>query len=262
MRKTKLLYSLALAPLLLGGYNQNEIGTAVDPLTVTTLAKCPDGQFLVYRGGAVGCEVINGSGILLPDCKSQDQLLTYNSVGELTQYRCTPKGSITISATDTTTINDLQTKLTLIGSTITSLGTGARVSSRTYRGLTDTAVSGNLGGIKQAASSCVAKFGANASMCDAYSIYASIAAGKIDLTADITGAWVYQSDWTSGPTGAAIPAAGLADNCAGYTSAATTAGLFGTKFSLALPTGDATNRVPKFYNNTTCDTLLKIACCQ
>jgi len=248
---------------LLGGYNQNEIGTAVDPLTVTTLNKCPDGQYLVYRGGAVVCEAVNGSGIVLPDCKSQGQLLTYNSVGELTQYRCTPKGSITISGTDTTTINNLQTQLTLIGSTITSLGTGARVSSRTYRGLTDTAVSGNLGGIKAAANACITKFGANASMCDAYSIYNSIAAGKIDLTADIAGAWVYQADWTGGSlTTTTVGSQGLADNCAGYTSAATAGGLFGTKFSLALPTGDAANRVPKFYNNTTCDTLLPIACCQ
>jgi len=70
MRKTKLLYSLALAPLLLGGYSDTEIGQNVDPLTVTTLAKCADGQFLVYRNGAVTCETVTGSGTSLPDCKT------------------------------------------------------------------------------------------------------------------------------------------------------------------------------------------------
>lgn len=261
MRKTKLFYSLALAPLLLGGYSDTEIGQNVDPLTVTTLPKCADGQFLVYRNGAVTCETVTGSGTSLPDCKTPGQLLTYTSSGELTSYNCAAKGNLQLSATDQTTITNLQTQITLIGNQLTAIGTGSRVAARTYRGLT-APTNGAIGGIKAASNACVTAFGAGAAMCDVYSVYASVAAGKMDLTKDIAGAWVYQASWTN-PFGMASAdvTGGLGDNCAGYTSGAAAGGLAGTRFSLAAPTGDTT-RVPKFYSNTTCDTQLPIACCQ
>jgi hypothetical protein len=209
-----------------------------------------------------------GSGVSLPDCKTPGQLLTYTSNGELSQYSCTPKGSITLSQTDQTTITNLNTQITLIGTTVMALGTGTPVSARTFRGLTPTPVNGAMGGTSAASASCVAAFGKGATMCDAYSMYISLAAGKIDVTKDLAGAWVYLADWTSGTatnfTVSSIPAVlnGLADNCAGYTTAATAGGVFGTKFSLVVGTGNATDRVPKFSNKTTCDTLLPVACCQ
>lgn len=261
MRKTKLLYSLALAPLLLGGYSDTEIGQNVDPLTVTALPKCADGQFLVYRNGAVVCETVTGSGTSLPDCKTPGQLLTYTNSGELSSYNCTAKGNLQLSATDQQTITNLQTQITLIGTTLTAVGTGTRVAARTYRGLT-TPTNGAIGGIKAASNACVAAFGTGAAMCDVYSMYISVAAGKIPLNADIAGAWVYQAEWTNAfANNTADVIAGLGDNCAGYTSGAAAGGLAGTRFSLMAPTGD-TVRVPKFYSNTTCDTQLPIACCQ
>lgn len=262
MRKTKLLYSLALAPLLLGGYSDTEIGQNVEPLTVTTLPKCADGQFLVYRNGAVNCEAVAGNGVALPDCDTAGQLVTFTSTGELNTYNCTAKGSIQLSSTDQTTITNLVTQITQLGTTITAIGTGTRVAARTFRGLT-APTTGAIGGIKAATNSCVTAFGPGASMCDVYSIYISVAAGKMDLTKDIAGAWVYQAEWTN-PFGAATAdvVAGLADNCAGYTSGAAAGGLAGTRFSLLTPTGDNATRVPKFYSNTTCDTQLPIACCQ
>ena len=263
MRKTKLLYSLALAPLLLGGYSDNEIGQNIDPLTLTTLPKCADGQFLVYRNGTVNCEVVTGSGDTLPNCETPGQLLTYTSTGELTAFNCTAKGSITLSVTDQQTITNLNTQITQIGTQITAIGTGTRVAARTYRGLTATPSSGALGGLKAATNACVAAYGPGASMCDVYSIYISAAAGKLDLTKDITGAWVYQAEWTNAfGVNSADVIGGLGDNCAGYTSGAAAGGLAGTRFSLVTATGDAANRVPKFYSNTTCDTQLPIACCQ
>lgn len=263
MRKTKLLYSLALAPLLLGGYSDTEIGQNVDPLTVTTLPKCADGQFLVYRNGAVNCEAVAGNGTALPDCKTPGQLLTFTNTGELNSYSCTPKGSIQLSSTDQTTITNLVTQITQLGTTITAIGTGTRVAARTFRGLTSTPTSGAIGGLKAATNACVSAFGPGAAMCDVYSIYISVAAGKLDLTKDIAGAWVYQAEWTNAfGTASTDVLAGLGDNCAGYTSGAAAGGLAGTRFSLMTPTGDNANRVPKFYSNTTCDTQLPIACCQ
>jgi len=248
---------------LLGGYSDTEVGTNVSPLTVTSLPKCPDDQFLVYRNGAVACEAVTGTGASLPDCKSMGQLLTYTKIGELSSFGCTPKGSIMLSTSDQTTITDLLTQITKIGTQITSIGMGSRVAARTYRGVTPASYTGALGGAAAAAATCAQTYGAGASMCDAYSMYISIAAGKVDMTKDIAGAWVYQADWTNPFTmNNAELTAGLGDNCSGYTSGATTNGIAGTKFSLLTAAGDATNRVPKFYSNTLCTNQLPIACCQ
>lgn len=271
MRKTKLLYSLALAPLLLGGYSGN-VGQVSEELTVQTLPLCQDGQFLIYRSGAVTCETVQGSGVALPDCKTPGQLLTYTSNGELSQYACTPKGSITISQTDTTTINNLQTQITQIGTTVTALGMGTPVAARVFRGLTTNKVNGGMGGTKAASAMCATQYGAGATMCDAYSMYLSIATGKIDVTKDVAASWVYLADWTGGinPTNFAISATplivnGLADNCSGYTSNSTTS-IFGTSYSNVINagagTGNATERVPRFFNKTPCNTVQAIACCQ
>ena len=139
----------------------------------------------------------DGSGDTLPDCETPGQLLTYTSTGELTAFNCTPKGTISLSTTDQQTITNLNTQITQIGTQITAIGTGTRVAARTYRGLTATPSSGALGGLKAATNACVAAYGPGASMCDVYSIYISAAAGKLDLTKDITGAWVYQAEWTN-----------------------------------------------------------------
>ena len=272
MRKTKLLYSLALAPLLLGAYG-GDVSQISENLTVQTLPLCQDGQFLIYRNGAVTCETIQGSGVALPDCKTPGQLLTYTSNGELSQYSCTPKGSIMISATDITNINKLQSDITLIGSTVTALGMGTPIAARVFRGLSTNKVDGAMGGTKAASLVCANQYGPGTTMCDAYSMYVSIAAGKIDVTKDITGAWVYLADWTGGinPATFAINsnaqvAASLADNCGGYTSNSTTSGVFGTSFSnvinAAAGSGNTTERLPRFSNKTLCSTMLQIACCQ
>lgn len=262
MRKTKLLYSLALAPLLLGAFSDTEIGTNVSPLTVVQLPKCTDGQFLVYRNNMVVCEAVTGNGMPLPDCQTGGQLLTYTVSGELASFGCTPKGSILLTGTQQTMITNLDTQITQLGTQVTSIGTGSRVAARTYLGPSKTATNANLGGAFGANATCEATFGKGTSMCDVYSMYISVAAGKIDTTKDIQGLWVYQAVSTI-PFGGnnADLTQGLGDNCAGYYSGSSTS-LAGTKFSYTFPTGDTANRVPKFYSNTTCDTMLPIACCQ
>lgn len=263
MRKTKLLYSLALAPLLLGGYSDTEVGTDVSPLTITSLPKCSDGQFLVYRNNAIVCEKVGGAGQALPDCQSMNQLLTYTSSGELTSFGCVPKGSVMLSQTEQTTITNLQTQLTTLGTQITSIvGMGTRVNSRTYMGVTTAMTTGAMGGVKAASDMCNTAF-AGSVMCDVYSVYTSLAVGKIPLNADISGAWVYQEQFTNpfaSFTGDVT--VGLGDNCGGYTTAVTSP-VAGTKFTFAPAiAGDTTTRIPKFYSNTTCNTSLPIACCK
>ena len=270
MLKTKLLYSLALVPLLLGG--ADHVSQVSEELTVQTLPLCQTGQFLIYRSGAVVCETVQGSGVALPDCKTPGQLLTYTSNGELSQYSCTPKGSIMLSGTDSTTITNLQTQLTKIGTTVTALGMGSPISARVFRGVT-TATTGAISGTKAASAMCAAAFESGATMCDAYSMYLSLAAGKIDLTKDFPPAWVYLADWTGGITQAfatagsgTIAGNGLADNCAGYTSAGTANNMYGTAFSnvinSAAGSGNTTERIPRFSNKTSCATSLPVACCE
>jgi hypothetical protein len=273
MRKIKLYYALALAPLLLGGYNSDEIKSQFSDLTVTTLPTCATGQFLVYMGGNVVCQAITGSGLMVPDCKTPGQLLTYTNSGELSAYSCTTPGSIMLSQTDQTTITNLENQLTIIGNQLTQIGMGSRVAARTYRGNTKATTSsamanGNLTGIAAASAYCAAEFGTGATMCDVYSLYISVAAGKIGLTADIPSAWAYQASWTA-PFNATNPLEGVADNCDGDTYGTADQGWRGTTFSLSTagtsttdPTAKTVERVPQFVSNTPCGTVLPIACCQ
>jgi hypothetical protein len=265
MRKTKLLYSLALAPLLLGGYDSNQIGVKQEELTATTLPTCTDGQFLVYRSGAVVCEAVGGNGAAVPDCKTPGQLLTYTNSGELSTYSCTPPGSISLSTADQTTITNLQTQINQIGTQLTQIGMGSRVAARTYRGVTKATTSGyiksgNLTGIKAANALCANEFGQGATMCDVYSLYISIAAGKLALSADVGPGWVYQAAWTAAFNNT-DPYSGQADNCGDYTYETNDRGWRGTIFSLKTATG-GTERVPQFTSNTPCNPVQSIVCCQ
>ena len=267
MRKTKLVYALALAPLLMGGadiaQNTSELSLTESP------PKCTDDQFLVYRGGALACEAVMGGSVNVTDCKTPNQLLTFSSVGEFAKYSCTDKGSLQLNQTDIDRINMMESTLTLIGTDINAIKAGGKGSAPVYVGVTDTTVNGamdsgngqNPKGLASAATLCAAKFGQGAKMCTVYDIYTSIALGSNLLkpgTDVAMNAWVWQS---SGNRGGTEPTANIGENCAHYTYGTGDQGWQGTVFNWTKVTFTQ-SYAPKFRNSEACNQKHVIACCK
>src|SRR5581483_7099121 len=138
MRRTKLAYALVFTPLLMGA---DHVGQKVEELKVTTLSpsSCGDGEYLVFRGGALKCEKVSssGPGIALQTCTAQ--LLTNMSGGsDVPSLSCTPKGGGSISVTDAQTVTRILNDLTTIETTITTLEGKAPPAGAVYVGSSTT----------------------------------------------------------------------------------------------------------------------------
>jgi len=277
MKMNKFIYVLGLAPLLAGA----DTAQLQQDVVVNTLPACQSGQYLVYQGGGVTCQTIAGGSLMLPNCKGNGQILTSAGNGDAGgQLTCTAKGMPSLSGSDITLINTLETDIMTIKTDITqiqnnppgaaSVFVGETAAATLYNG---TFAANGATGIRNAAAICAAQFGAGAHMCSVYDMYSSVVsagqnpANKFNPAANLPQAWVYQMAWQQPLTTTTKnePSAGLADNCASGQYGTADQGWKGTtvvweplqynnQMALKFP-GWGGGAVP-------CSSMLPIACCK
>jgi hypothetical protein len=270
MRKLKLAYLLAFAPMLMGA--DDEFASIQDGLVVNTLPICGDAEYLTYTSNGLACTAITAGSLSVPDCKTADQLLTYSMTGEIGVFSCTPKGSESLSASDAQTINTKYQELVNLETVIRSLENGMRSPAAKFCGVTTELTKGKFTvpntttvGVAAAAAKCaaLAGCGTGARMCSVYDMYNSLAVGKLTQNDTVPKAWVYMAAWQNFAGGATEPTAGLNDNCGGYNYDTANQSWYGTavKFE-ARASGE---HILKFFTgngNANCYETLPIACCK
>lgn len=260
------LAAVLVAPLLLACGSDNTGGG-------TTYAMVPTcsgaGQVLsTDTTGQLVCKVLPAGAVGLPACDSANKALTADG----TNASCTDLNAVDdTSKTYLETLSNVEKKIKDYSTQLDMLGAGP-ASQSYYVGMSKGAAttgritSGTKVGIPAATAICTNDYGAGAHMCSVYEIYYSTTLMKLplDATTDIPdpGGWVYMQSWRNSTATTVEPNAGLADNCAGYTS--NDDGIAnkwnGTRFQFA--TTFSTVRVPKFFANTLCNTARPIACCR
>ena len=291
MRKLKIAYLLAFAPLLMGA---DQYASNVEALIVNSLPQCADSEYLTYTANGLGCTTIQGGSISVPDCKTSGQLLTYTMSGEIGVFSCTAKGSESLSATDITTINTKFTDLTNLNTQIINIEKNPSAPAAKYCGQSPQQVQngaalsdGGADGIPAASSICskVATCGTGARMCSVYDMYNSVATGVINNGADVPKSWVYQASWSQefADPSQSQGGSGQSDNCGGFTYPTADRKWYGTAVewkvsgtgkkallfhsgpgSLFVPTG-TTGTINTAVTNTfavPCSSKLPIACCK
>jgi hypothetical protein len=277
MSKTKFSYALGLVPLLLAADNY---GTSREAVIVNTLPMCSTGQYLVYQGGGVVCQTISGGTLSLPNCSSQGQILTSISSGDAGGgLACTTKGMPSLSSSDITTIDNMETTITMLGTELTQIQNTPPGSASVYVGASTNPYTGAQGtgsgdgpspGIAGAASICSQQYGTGAHVCTVYDMYFSAATigqnpnNKLSATTQITTQqWVYSANWQPPIAGAQQPDAGLADNCGGFTYPTGDRVWKGTQF--VWETIAETSQIGlKFFGGTSaaCSSTAPYACCK
>jgi hypothetical protein len=280
MKKLKVAYLLAVAPLFMGA----DYGQSVEQLIVNSLPTCADSEYLVYTANGIACQAITGGNVTLPSCSATNQLLTYTMTGEIGVFSCTDKGTESLSSSDITTINNNYQTLINMETVIKNLETNPRAAAAKYCGSTTTttvgritANNGALVGLAAASNLCsqVASCGAGAHMCTVYEMFESVASGVVKQTDQIAKAWVYMASWQNFSTGAVEPTAGLNDNCGSYTYPTGDRQWQGT--AVKWENDQAGDRTLKFYTGVDrtgignpsgnyegapCNKALPIACCK
>lgn len=264
MRKTKFAIVLAFAPVLLGA--DNHYGTISDELMVSSLPKCGQTEYLQYAGGSLVCAQIGGGAVSLPDCTGK--LLTYLQNGEIASYNCTDKGAVSLSTTDITTINNLDTIITQIGTTLNNIKMNPRASAAVYVGSTTATTKGRINDMQGnigpygATKACEGQFGAGARMCTVYDMFVSQATGKITSNTAVPKSWVYQASWNEPVAGPSNPGEGVSENCASYIYETADQRWQGTAVTWATTALNGTDKALQFASNTPCNNSLPIACCK
>jgi hypothetical protein len=269
MRKLKFAYLLAFAPFLMGS---SDTASDISGLVVNTLPICAENEYLTYNASGLACTTITAGGLPVPDCKKDDQLLTYTMTGEIGLFSCTPKGAESLSASDITTINTKYQELVNLETQIKNLENGMRSPAAKFCGLTSGTTSGRIlngtaVGIYAAAQLCaqVDTCGTGARMCSVYDMYHSAATGTLTQAQTVNKSWVYMAAWQNFTAGANEPTAGLNDNCGSYTYGTGDLAWRGTGVGWA-PRNNG-EKVLKFFTSnqaggTLCSEVLPIACCK
>lgn len=266
MRKIKIAYLLALAPLLMGA---GEYASKTDPLIANSLPICAENEFLSYAGANLVCKTVAGGSLNVPDCSGK--LLTYTRLSEIGTYACVDKGTNSLSAVDITTINTTYKKLVDLGTILTTIEMGgARSPAAKFCGLsagTKGAMVGNgVTGVAGAAFLCsqVASCGANARQCSVYDMHRSVADGTIKATDTIAESWVYMASWQhSNLAQQSTPTGGLSDNCGGDTYPTGDLKWYGT--TVQWKNASTNFRALHFKSGpgvVSCASTLPIACCK
>lgn len=262
MRKTKFAIVLAFAPVLLGADNYGSDNSA---LMVSTLPKCGQTEYLQYAGGSLVCAQVGGGAVSLPDCTGK--LLTYLQNGEITSYNCTDKGQVSLSSTDITTINQLDTIITQIGTTLNNIKMNPRASAAVYVGSSTATTKGRITqaglsvGAESAAKICSDQYGMGARMCTVYDMFVSQATGKITAATVVPPSWVHQASWNEPVAGPSNAGEGVSDNCASFiydTADQKWQGMTVTWGTTALNGNDKALK----FANTACSVPQAIACCK
>jgi hypothetical protein len=225
MRKTNFSYALALVPLLLGAGGDN-IGEQQSGLTIIQFPICKAGQYLAYQSGGITCLSISGGGITLPNCTGQ--LLTGTMNGDVSTLACVAPGTGTVSAADVTKVQNLQTQITQIGTTIANLQKNPPSHNAVYVGSTTAStvgkvsVTGHDTGLNSANAMCSAQY-AGSHLCTAYEMYNTVVAGKLDMTKTVPKSWIFAPSWNAPASAGGLPGtedtpfSGSADNCGSMT---------------------------------------------
>jgi len=275
MRKLKLAYLLAFAPMLMGA--DDDFASLQNGLVVNSLPTCGDTEYLTYTSNGLACTTITAGSLSVPDCQKDGQLLTFTMSGEIGVFSCTPKGSESLSTNSITTINNNYQDLVNLETTIRNLETGGRTPAAKYCGQTagtKGAIStGNLTGLAAAAKLCEAATGCGtgARMCSVYDMYNSVANGTINSNVSISKSWVYMASWQNTATAVKEKTAGLADNCGSFTYPTADKGWDGTavrweptdtgKYGLKFYTGNGPNDTSA-TQGAQCNYTFPIACCR
>ncbi len=275
MKMSKFMYVLGLAPLLAGADN---LAAIQEDVVVNSLPMCSSGQYLVYQGGGVVCQTLAGGSLMLPNCKSQGQILTAVGAGDAgATLACTGKGMPSLSNSDITLINTLETDITQIGTSIMQIQNNPPGSASVFVGETTTSYNGTFNdgngtGIRNAAAICNTAF-PGSHMCTVYDMYLSVVtagqnpANKFNLGTNLPQAWVYQMAWQAPLTTTTMnePAAGLADNCASGEYGTADQGWKGTtvKWEPLQYNGKMALKFPGWGGgNVACNQSYPIACCK
>jgi len=269
MRKLKLAYLLAFAPMLMGA--DDDFASLQNGLVVNSLPTCADDEYLTYTSSGLACTAITAGSLSVPDCQKDGQLLTFTMTGEIGVFSCTPKGSESLSASDITTINNKYTDLTNLETQIRNLESGMRTPAAKYCGQYTTAVNGRITtpqgavGVAAAADLCasVTTCGTGARMCSVYDMFNSVANGTVKSTDAISKSWVYMASWQiSNAAGEQEPTAGLGDNCGSFTYPTHDRKWDGTAVQWAASsTGEKVLKIFTGDGDALCSGTLPIACC-
>lgn len=258
------LAAVLVAPLLLACGSDNQGGGGTVLATVPDCGGAADQVLSTDSTGQLVCKTIPSGAAALPDCEPNTQALTANG----TKATCDDLNIVDATTkTLLTTLNTIESTIIDYGTQLTTVGTAGN-SQAVYVGLTKNATtkgritSGTAVGIPAATALCRAEYGVGAHMCNVYEIYYSAAIQKnLEQGVNVTpGGWVYMQSWRHDQAAPSEVAAGLADNCGGYTAETATNNWNGTRFEWS-GNADLIN-VPKFYANTLCTETLPIACCR
>ena len=275
MRKLKLAYLLAFAPMLMGA--DDDYASLQNGLVVNTLPTCGADEYLTYTSNGLACTTLSAGSISLPDCKKDNQLLTFTMNGEIGVYSCTPKGSESLSSDSITTINTKYQDLVNLETTIKNLESGGNTPAAKYCGQT-AAVNGLIQngadtGLAAAAKLCeaVTGCGTGARMCSVYDMYNSVVVGALNANNTLSKSWVYMAAWANNGSGVNEPTSGQADNCGSYTYKTHDRLWYGT--AVRWENNAGTFKALKFYTNdgpndasatqgTQCNYTFPVACCR
>jgi len=267
------LSAVIVAPLLLACGSDNTGGS-----TFVTVPDCGGmtGQVLTTDStGQLACKPLPAGAVSLPACAPDTEALTADG----SVLTCTPRNTVDqTTQMYLTTLTMIEQQIKDYGTQITRVGAGPGAQA-IYVGPSKQATSGKIAfgtavtGVAAAAAQCAGDYGAGAHMCTVYELAYSAALGKnLDANTDVAASWVYMQTWRTpgsttmypGTPTTPDPYAGLSDNCGGYTSnAAGGAGTnmwTGTSFRFAQQFNQV--HVPKFYADSSCDTVQPIACCK
>lgn len=244
--------------------------------------KCVDVGAPAGGGGTVDMKGAGGGDMAMstfppvPAC-GQGKCLTGDNAGQLS--------CIDVAATNTTIVQ-LQNDLTSLTNRVTALEkalNGASVGGAKFAGVTMKMTTGRIEapgadpGIASAASFCAAEFGQGAHMCTVAEMYTSVVSGKLTSKDTVPRSWVYAPAWQT-PTvvqSPPAPAAGLGDNCAGYTYESSHLGFSGVAVEWSQTPNPLINNVkanvlrwhggqvqPNKAPGAACNQTLPIACCK
>lgn len=287
MKMPKGLYLLALLASVMGA--DNEYAQLRRAYIVGSLPTCAEDEYFVYTSAGLICTTLHFDPVMLPDCRTSGQLLTYTNTGGGGAYGCTSKGTESLSPGDISMINAQYQAIQNQESFIAQIEQGMRVKGSGYCGQTTSQpsaafVDGTATGIAAAASLCakVTGCGSGAHLCTVYEMYHSIIDGALPSAMDLEKSWVYQASFSqefSDNTGnQKEPGAGLADNCGSFTVGDSSRKWYGT--AVQWTTADSGQKALKFFAGppsvgipgTTavvanpsavgCDSVLPIACCK
>jgi hypothetical protein len=262
-------FVLLLAPVLAGCDTNGglTVGSTASAVTLT-LPNCADGQLLgTDATGALTCVNAPTASLTTPGCQSG---YAYDSDGK--SLSCQILGTGTTDPTLETTITNTTTAVNNLQTQVTNLSNGGG-GLATYVGVTTATTVGKVQmtgfdtGLNSANAMCAAQY-AGSHFCSMPELYATVVAGKLDMTKTIPKSWIFMPSWHAPAATGGIPGTedtpygGDADNCGSMTYPTADRKWTGIQVEwTALSTGSSGFR---FWGGAqaTCHSTAPLACCK